>query len=70
MLKTKRVKKKMKDQEVALDQEKNDNIRLSMKLRYKGQKKDKEVVSSVFQTNITDACKLPLSSNQWDQRVS
>ena len=61
-VKTKRVKRK--NQEVALAQEKKDSTKASTRLRSKGPKKDKEVVNSVFQTNIIDAYKRQLSSNQ------
>ena len=61
-VKMRRVKKK--NQEVAQAHEKKDNTKLLMRLKFKGQKRDKEAVNSVFQTSITGVCKRQLSSNR------
>ena len=60
---------KRKNQGVVLVQGKRDNIKPLTKLRSKEPKRDKEAVSSVFQTNITDAYKRQLSSNQCKEQM-
>ena len=65
--KTKRVKKK--NLEEAPGQEKNGNTRPLTKSRFREQRKDKEAVSSVFQTSIIDVFKRQLSNNRCKEQM-